>query len=97
MYRPGPQFLIFQNIEQIFKEQAGNVMATLAEKWIEEGIQQGIREMLYEAISSKFGAVPGDISEEIKKIENRETLRDLLRQAILSETLDTFREALKKI
>ena len=101
-----------RNIEQIFEEQGGNVMATLAEQWIEEGmqqgiqqgmqqgiqkgIQQGIREMLYEAISSRFGAVPEDISEKVKKIEDRETLRTLLRHAILSENLDNFRESLKK-
>jgi len=55
------------------------------------------REKLYEAISSKLGAVPEDISKKVKSIEERETLRAMLRQAILSETLDTFREALKKV
>ena len=67
----------------------------------QQGLQQGMlrdaREMLYEAISSKFGAVPEDISKKVKSIGERETLRALLRQAILSETLDTFREALKKV
>lgn len=98
-----------RNVVQIFEGNGGDIMATLAEQWIEEGILQGIqkgheqgmlqeaREMVYEAISSKFGTVPEDISKKVKRIEDRKTLRALLRQAVVSETVDRFREALKKM
>ena len=76
------------------------MMATLAEQWIEQGIEQGMlkdaREMVQEAISSRFGSVPEDIACEIDGFANRDHLRMLLRKAVVCSDLGIFRDALKE-
>jgi predicted transposase/invertase (TIGR01784 family) len=103
---------MIKEVKHIFEEQGGDIMATLAEQWIEEGkregkregmqqgMQQGMlqeaREMVYEAVSSRFGIIPEDIVREINAVEDRAVLRSLLRQAISCEDLQTFRQMLKR-
>lgn len=71
-------------------------MATLAEKWIEQGMVEDAREMVQEAISSRFGTVPPDIAREIVRFDNRDSLRMLLRQAVVCSDLKIFRKALEE-
>ena len=70
------------------------------EKGIRQGIRQGMlkeaREMVQEAISSRFGTVPEDIAGEIRRFENKDILRMLLRQAIVCSDLTVFRKMLKE-
>jgi len=99
---------MIREVKHIFEEPGGDIMATLAEQWIEEGkregmqqgIQQGMlqeaREMVYEAVSSRFGLIPEDIVREINGVEDRAVLRSLLRQAISCEDVETFRRILKR-
>lgn len=69
---------------------------------IQEGIQKGIRlgslkeaqEMLIEALKTRFGTVPQDVEITVQKIEVKENLKRLLRQAILSDSLETFQRQL---
>jgi len=80
-------------------------MATLAERWIEEGFEKGIekgiekgmvreaRELVLEAISSRFDKVPEDIIREVSALDNRLVLKSLLRQAIICPDLTGFRKA----
>jgi hypothetical protein len=50
--------------------------------------------MVLEAIATHFGETPQDITVLVQRIEDRETLHALLRQAITCPTLEAFREAL---
>jgi len=48
---------------------------------INEGLQQGMlegtREMVLEALAIRFGTVPVDLAEQLKRIQVREVLRQL--------------------
>ena len=73
----------------------------IKEEGLREGIQQGMleeaREMVLEALSVKFGVLPIDLIEEIKGIQLREVLKQLLRAAMTVESLDQFREQLGRV
>ena len=64
----------------------------------QEGLQQGqiqeARAMVLEAIAAHFGETPHDIAAIVQRVEDRETLHALLRQAITCPTLEAVREAL---
>jgi hypothetical protein len=68
------------------------------QRWKAEGLQQGqvqeARAMVLEAIAVHFGETPHDIAAFVQRVEDRETLHGLLRQAITCPTLEAFREAL---
>ncbi len=66
---------------------------------IKEGIQIGMveegRDVVLETVKERFGEVPLDISEFVSQINNKSILRQLLRFAIHSKSLDEFREKIK--
>ncbi|MEA3416338.1 MAG: hypothetical protein U9R02_09325 [Thermodesulfobacteriota bacterium] len=53
---------------------------------IEKGMQQGMlldaQDMLIEVLTERFGGVSGELSEQIKRIDSRERLKNLIRQAL---------------
>jgi len=67
---------------------------------IEKGMQQGMlqgmlldaRDMLIEVLAERFGigSVSGELSEQIKRIDSRERLKGLLRQALRVKNFDEF-------
>ncbi len=63
-----------------------------------EGLQQGqlqeARTMVLEAVRVRFGKVPRDIRAAVQRLETRDTLHALLRQAMTCPTLETFRDVL---
>jgi len=87
-------------LKELRMDEGGDLMATLAQQWIEEGIEKGMledaREMLQEAVSSKFGFVPEDIVSQIHGVKNRELLRKLLREAVVCSDLNGFKKALQE-
>jgi hypothetical protein len=66
---------------------------------IEKGEQSGMlrdaRELVMDALEVKFGAVSEDILDKVQKIQEREVLRQLHRQAILAPSLEEFRKSLQ--
>ena len=64
-----------------------------------EGLQQGqlqeARAMVLEAIRVHFGKVPRDIRAAVQRLETRDTLHTLLRQAITCPNLEAFRDTLR--
>jgi hypothetical protein len=61
---------------------------------IEKGMQQGMlldaQDMLIEVLTERFGKVNGELSEQIKRIDSRERLKDMLRQALRVKSFDEF-------
>jgi hypothetical protein len=68
-----------QAIARLSPRLGGNIMQTLAEKWIEQGIEQGARRELLESIKAgleiKFGAPGLFLLREISTIDSLATLR----------------------
>ena len=92
--------------EEIIKEEEVKAMPyiTTAErigmkKGLEQGIQQGLledaREMVLEALETRFGGVTPDLSERIRRMEDREVLRKLHRLAIRAGSLEEFETHVK--
>jgi len=79
-----------KQVVHVFKEKGEQVM----NYWIEEGIEIGIlkeaRRMLLEALKTKFNNVSNAIENIIQDIKDRNTLSNLLREAILSNNLNEF-------
>ena len=63
---------------------------------LQQGMQQEAREMVYEAVSSRFGVIPEDIARGINAIADRVVLRTLLRQAITCRDLEAFGQMLNR-
>ena len=61
---------------------------------IKKGMQQGMlleaQDMLIEVLTERFGGVSGELSEQIKRIDSRERLKDLLRQALRVKSFEEF-------
>ena len=68
------------------------------QKGLEQGLQQGLRDaqdMVVEAVAARFGTVSDEMAASIRGVQERETLRALLRQAITCPTLAAFQEVLR--
>ena len=69
---------------------------------VQQGLQQGVQrgaleegqQSIIEALDERFGAVPTPVSDAILKIQDRNQLRALLRQAIRSASLEEFQRRL---
>jgi len=45
---------------------------------------------LIEVLTERFGGVSGELSEQIKRIDSHERLKDMLRQALRVKNFDEF-------
>ena len=52
--------------------------------------------MVLEAVAAHFGATPPEIAAAVHRVEDREALHALLRQAVTCATLAAFREGLSR-
>jgi hypothetical protein len=57
---------------------------------------QEAQAMVLEAVAAHFGTTPPDIATAVHRVEDRETLHALLRQAITCPTLAALREVLSR-
>ncbi len=64
---------------------------------IQEGKTLGIVEMLLSAISEKFGPMPPRIADQIRKIENQDTLDALFRQVFRCADIVAFENVLRQV
>jgi hypothetical protein len=84
--------------------EGGNLMPTIAQKWLEEGIQQGMhegalknaRKSMLDVLEARFDMVPLDIIKTIHGIDEIVMLESLLKKTIKVQSLDEFRNILKE-
>ena len=62
-----------------------------------EGMLENAQESVIDAIETRFDEVPEDMAKQIREMKDLNILKNLLKKAIKSETLDEFRTVLKKI
>jgi hypothetical protein len=53
--------------------------------------------MLLEAVATRFGEVPEDVTAAVQRLETVAPLRVLLRQALTCASLEAFRDALRTV
>jgi len=95
---PGVALPEVQNLVEMHTMLAERVVEW-TQRWKEEGLQEGqvqeARTMVLEAVAARFGETPPDMAATVQRVEDRETLHALLRQAITCPTLEAFREVLR--
>ncbi len=64
---------------------------------LEKGIIAEAREMVIEALSERFVAVPDKVIQIVNFIERRDILKELHRLAIRSQSMEEFQNALEKV
>jgi hypothetical protein len=85
-------------VQQTLADEGNEIMQTVADYWIEQGIErgiergieQGIEQSILELLEVRFGAIDLEIKTRITAVTNLTTLRQLLRHAALAETTDEF-------
>ena len=91
---------LWDEISFIEEEKKMTYVTNIERLGIEQGIQMGViqeaRENVLDNIETRFQVIPEDIAESVKKIEARDTLKFLLRNVITCESIDSFRNILKK-
>lgn len=82
-------------------------MATLAEKWIKDGVEQGIRqgmqqgsvataqEFLLAVLSTRFQRIPRPLRQRIQMLNDVNLLRNLVEAAARADSIEGFREDLE--
>jgi predicted transposase YdaD len=64
---------------------------------LELGQEERLREDVLEALEVRFEIVPPDLEKQVRQIQGKKTLEGLLRRAILTESLEAFREDVSKV
>ncbi len=62
-----------------------------------EGRKEGMQEMVNAALGVKFSRVPENISGRLWSITNRDILKELLKKAILCDSLEQFEQGLDEV
>ncbi|MFO1434414.1 MAG: hypothetical protein U1F76_30760 [Candidatus Competibacteraceae bacterium] len=94
--------MVKQAVQNAFTDREGATMATLAEKWMEQGFQRGIqqgmeraqeattRENVIEGLETRFGTLPAQVSRPLEEIHEITRLKQLLKAAIQTPELGSF-------
>ena len=89
-----------EELAKIIKKAGGDTMPSLAQKWIDQGMQQGMqkdmqqdmvrqaREMVLDALETRFGNYPLHFGEKIVQMTDREKLKQILRMVVRAESLE---------
>jgi hypothetical protein len=74
-------------------------MATIAQQWIEQGIEQGIvqnaRESVFDILQIRFGTIPSDVVETITALDDALRLKVLHKRAVTVQSLAEFEQVLE--
>ena len=95
-----------KELTQVLQEIGGELMPSLAQRWLEQGkqigLQQGVQmgleqglilegqEMVLELLNSKFSTIPVQLEQTIKQISDRNLLKKLLRLGLQAADLKEF-------
>ena len=73
----------------------------IKEEGLREGMERGmetrLREDVLEVLEVRFGRVPVEVEEQVRRLRGQETLEGLHRKAILVQSLEAFGEVLSSV
>ncbi len=87
-----PHITLFE--ELALKEGLKEGLEKGLEKGIEKGIVQNAREAILDVLETRFGQVPDSLRERVNAIGSEPTLKNLLRRAVRTPSLEEFQAAL---
>ena len=90
-----------EELEEIIKKAGGDTMPSLAQKWIDQGMQKGMqkgmvreaREMVLDALETRFGNYPENLRERIVQMEDRDKLKEILRLILKVQRIEELEKA----
>jgi len=86
-------------VEEAFPIIGGDIMPTLAEKWIEQGVQQGLlqalRGALIEVLEERFETVSQTLRNKLREINDPDVLKSLHKKALHADSLEEFRDTVQ--
>ena len=85
----------WHEFQQFEEEQHMPYVTSVERMGFQRGQLQATQDMLLEAVATRFGEVPEDITDTVRRLETRDTLHALLRQALTCATIEAFRDALR--
>jgi hypothetical protein len=85
-------------VQRTLAEQGSEAMQTVADYWIEQGIEQGriqnLHENILELLNLRFGLASEDVAKRVTAVTDIELLRQLLRTAATAPTTAVFLQLL---
>lgn len=94
-------------VREVLREKGGDIMPTVAEKWIEQGMRQGmqqgmqqgflqaLREALIEVLEDRFETVPRTLMKSLREINDPDLLKSLHKKALRASSSEEFKNAVK--
>jgi len=90
-------------VEEAFPIIGGEIMPTLAEKWIGQGMQQGVQQgmqqalrgVLIEVLEDRFETVSQTLRNRLRKINDPDVLKSLHKKALHAGSLEEFKDAVQ--
>jgi len=70
------------------------IESPLINQIVAESTQKTMQEAILEFLEARFGALPGDISERLRKVRAQKKLKALIKHAAQSTDLEAFRSRL---
>jgi flagellar biosynthesis/type III secretory pathway protein FliH len=87
-----PHITLFE--ELALKEGLEKGLEQGIQKGLEKGILQNAREAILDVLDTRFGQVPDSVRERVNTIGSEPTLKNLLRRAVRTPSLEEFQAAL---
>jgi RNase P/RNase MRP subunit POP5 len=98
-------------VREVLRKNGGDIMPTVAEKWIEQGMQQGmqqgveqgmqrgfmqaLRGALIEVLEDRFETVPRTLMKSLGEINDPDLLKSLHKKALRASSSEEFKNAVK--
>ncbi|MBE7528200.1 MAG: hypothetical protein HS099_00505 [Ardenticatenaceae bacterium] len=92
-------------VQRTLAEKGNEMMQTVADHWIEQGIEQGIetgriqmlREDVLDLLAIRLGATPPHVVEKVTAVTSIDSLRQLHREAAIAPTMAAFSQTLAEL
>lgn len=85
-------------VQEVLADKGSATMQTIADHWIEQGVEQGqmrvLHDIILELIHIRFGGTDEEMVERINALSDIDILRQLHREAATAFTLSAFKEKL---
>ena len=78
------------SVPEAFFKEGGELMSTLAEKWMQQGKVDESRKVVIEILEIRFHTVPSSIKEAVKEIKDLLILEELRKKALVVDSLAQF-------
>jgi len=84
-----------QAVGETLYQTSGALMATIAQTWVEQGMERAARGALLDILTIRFAAVPQDVAQAITQVGDPARLGWLRKEALTATSLTEFEQAME--